>query len=175
MIVSGIKEATSKLSTKDYSVLLVDFDGRDTSAELRKFRRKRRIDQGWTLAVARGEELKKLTESVDFKFFYDKETNMFAHPNVLVVLSPSLKVSGYMLGVKFDPSKLSVMLEKARADRVELSWVRGLLLKCFRYDPVTGTFVIDWSFVAMVVGGLLRRFEEGCVIWEVFVSVNFMS
>ena len=155
MIVKGIKDVVKKLGREDYSVLLIDFDERDGREELKEFRKRRNISKEWGLAVAKGTSLKSITEKLDFKFFYDKATDMFAHPNVLVVLSPDLKVSGYMLGVRYDPDKLSVMIDKAKRGEVNLSWVKGVFLKCFRFDPATGTYFFDWSFVAMVVGGLI--------------------
>ena len=155
MIVEGIKKALRELGGKDFTLLLIDFDERDTPADLSKFRERRRIDRSWKVALAKGENLRKLTTALDFKFYYDEKTDMFAHPNVLVVISPDLKVSGYMLGVNYDPDRLSGMIAKAQRGQVDLSWVKGLLLKCFRYDPITGAYTIDWSFVAMVLGGLI--------------------
>lgn len=155
MIVNGIREAVSRLS-KPHRVLLVDFDERDTVQDLKEFVKRREIyAANWVVALAKGEDLKRLTRAVDFRFFYDEDTDMFAHPNVLVILSPDLKISGYMMGVRYDPGKLSLLVEKARLGEVSINPIKGILLKCFRYDPVTGTYVIDWSFVAMIVGGLI--------------------
>ncbi|WP_457600749.1 SCO family protein [Hydrogenivirga sp.] len=154
LIVQRLREALSEVEFGDYRVLLVDFDERDTQAELKKFVNQRNIyDSRWKVALAKGSELRQLTGALDFKFYYDEKTDMFAHPNVLVVLSPSRKVTGYILGLSYDPDRLTQMLKDAQRDKVALNPIRGLLLKCFRYDPVTGTYFIDWSFVAMVVGG----------------------
>ncbi len=154
MIVEGIKEALK--GNSGVKVILVDFDERDTPADLVKFRKERRIDDpSWEVVLARGDSLKSLTRAVDFRFFYDEDTDMFAHPNVLIVVSPGMKISGYMLGVTYDSDKLSALIAKARAGKVALSPIKSVFLKCFRYDPVTGTYTIDWSFVAMILGGLI--------------------
>lgn len=155
LIVEGMKEALKRMGRKDFTPLLVDFDERDRPEDLRKFIRERRIGDGWRVTVAKGENLRKLTNVLDFKFYYDRGTDTFAHPNVLVVISPDLRVSGYMLGVRYDPDRLSSMIDKAWRGQVDLNWVKGLLLRCFRYDPATGTYTLDWSFVAMVIGGLI--------------------
>ncbi len=155
MIVEGMRKALKSLELKDFTVLLVDFDERDTPEDLLRFRRVRGIEGSWRLALAKGENLKRLTKALDFKFYYEEKTDMFAHPNVLIVLSPDLKVSGYMLGVSYDPERLSGMIARAVKGEVDLSWVKGILLRCFRYDPATGTYTVDWSFVAMVAGGLV--------------------
>ncbi len=151
MIVRGIKEAVEGL--KGFKVLLIDFDGRDTLGDLRRFRELRGIPEDWSLAKAG--DLLGLTSSLDFRFHYDEDTNMFYHPNVLIVLTPDLKVSSYFLGVSYDRKKLEKAIRTASRGDVNLNPVRSFLLRCFRYDPVTGTYTIDWSFVAMVLGGLL--------------------
>ncbi len=155
MIVKGIKKAVADLRGRDYRVLIVDFDERDGVNDLVRFRTKEGLDESWVVALAKGQDLSKLTRSLDFKFFYDEKTDMFAHPNVLVVLSPELKVVAYFLGVSYDGSKLAKAVDKAYTGGTLLDPIKGLLLKCFRYDPITGTYTIDWSFVAMIVGGLI--------------------
>ncbi len=155
MIVRGIRDALAGMK-EEVRVLLVDFDERDTPKDLVEYRKKRGItDKRWILALAKGDSLKSLTRALDFKYFYDEKTDMFAHPNVLVILSPDLKVSGYILGLRYDPDKLSDIVAKARVGEVDINPIKGALLKCFRYDPITGTYYIDWSFVAMVIGGII--------------------
>ena len=155
MIVKGIKDALSSAGLNGAKVLLIDFDLRDMPEDLTKFRERHRIPAEWSVALLRENDLKRLTGFLDFKFRYDPETDMFAHPNVLVVLSPQLKVSGYMLGVRYDAGKLRKILSLARDNRADINPVKGFLLRCFRYDPVTGKYSIDWSFVAMVLGGTI--------------------
>ncbi len=155
MIVRGIKEAVAGLNERKFRVLLVDFDLRDTPKDLRDFRLRRSIPDDWVLAKAESENLERLTRAVDFKFFYDERTDMFAHPNVLIVLTQDLKVSAYFLGVSYSRDKLAKAVDKASAGDLSLNPIKSLLLKCFRYDPITGAYTVDWSFVAMVFGGLI--------------------
>ena len=155
MIVRGIKDALSSMDGPSPTVVLIDFDLRDDTSDLVKFKKMHSIPPSWHLALLREEDLKRLTGFLDFSFRYDPETDMFAHPNVLVILSPQLKVSGYMLGIKYDPARLRRILALARSEKADINPVKGLFLRCFRYDPVTGQYTIDWSFIAMVVGGSL--------------------
>ena len=155
MIVRGIEGALKSLKGEEPVVLLIDFDERDTVEDLREFRVRRGVPEGWKLALAKGEDLRLLTSFLDFKFFYDEKTDMFAHPGVLVVLTPDMRVSAYFLGVTHSGRKLAEAVERASLGRVSLNPVKGFLFKCFRYDPVTGTYEIDWSFVAMLLGGLI--------------------
>ncbi|MDQ7037979.1 MAG: SCO family protein [Aquificota bacterium] len=172
LIVKGIKEAVNDLNRTDLRVLLVDFDGRDTLEDLRRFREVKRIPEGWTVAKAEGEDLAVLTSSLDFKFFYDERTDMFAHPNVLVVLTPDLRVSSYFLGVSYDTEKLAEAVTRASRGEVSLDPIRSLILKCFRYDPITGTYTVDWSFIAMLVGGLIPLLSMAYFLFLRNLTVN---
>jgi len=153
MIVRGIKDALSSLGYNTYRVVLIDFDLRDGPSDLVEFRKRHSIPKSWHIALLSEGDLKRLTGFLDFSFRYDPETDMFAHPNVLIVLSPQLKVSGYMLGVRYDVGKLNKILALAQKNRADINPVKGLFLRCFRYDPVAGKYTIDWSFVAMIIGG----------------------
>ncbi len=155
MIVKGIKDSLNSLKDRSAVVLLIDFDLRDNPADLSAFRKRRSIPSSWFLALPGEAGLKKLAQALDFKFDYDPDTDMFAHPNVLAVLSKDLKVSGYMLGVRYDTGKLEGIIDLARRGEAQLNPVKSLLLRCFRYDPITGTYTVDWSFIAMITGGLI--------------------
>jgi protein SCO1/2 len=166
MIVEGIRKALG--NTGGVKVVLVDFDERDTPADLVKFRKERDIvNPNWKVVLAKGESLKVLTRAVDFRFIYDEGTDRFVHPNVLIVVSPGMKISGYMLGVTYDADKLTALIAKARAGKVALNPIKGVFLKCFRYDPVTGTYTIDWSFVAMILGGVIPL---GAMFYFIFLK-----
>ncbi len=154
LIVDGIKEGLKGV-VRPYKVVLIDFDERDTVYDLRKFREERKIPENWLLAKAENENLRKLTEALDFKYVYDRKTDMFYHSNVLVVLTPELKVSSYFLGVKYSSKDLSNAIDLAYLGATSESPVKGFLLRCFRYNPVTGKYEIDWSFIAMIVGSLI--------------------
>jgi protein SCO1/2 len=156
MIVKGIRDSIGSLRDRSAVILLIDFDLRDTPLELRSFRERHSLGPDWMVAIPEdGDSLRSLTRSLDFSFVYDEDTDMFAHPNVLVVVGKDLTVSGYFLGVRYDPDELGRVINLARLGKSDISPIKSLLLKCFRYDPLTGTYTLDWSFVAMVVGGLI--------------------
>lgn len=153
LIIQSLKKSLGDMAGS-YRVVLVDFDLRDSPADLRSYMKSKKID-GWEVVLPRGEALTRLTKALDFRFTYDEKTDMFAHPNVLVVLSPSLRVVGYILGLSYDPDTLSSLIGRASRNEPMTNPIRTLFLKCFRYDPVTGSYFFDWSFVAMIAGGLI--------------------
>ncbi len=155
VIVERLKEALTRIDNRNYRVLLIDFDERDTRAELLKFVEQRAIKEPWIVALAKGEELKAFLRSVDFRYVYDEKTDMFYHPNVLIVLSPELRISGYILGLSFPKDKLEKLISIAERNEVNLNPIKSIILSCFRYDPISGKYSLDWSFVAMLIGGII--------------------
>jgi protein SCO1/2 len=56
------------------------------------------------------------------------------HPSGIIVLSPTGKISQYFFGIQFDPAKLHLALQKARAGKLG-SWIDDILLYCLHYSP----------------------------------------
>jgi len=151
LIVENLKKA---LPREDFVVALIDFDERNTPESLRKFVKVRNIEEPfWKPLLAKGESLRLLSGVLDFKYFYDEKTDTFFHPNVLIILTPDLRVSSYILGLTYDPSTLERLIKKAKKGEINQNPIKGIILQCFRYDPITGTYTVDWSFVAMLIGG----------------------
>jgi protein SCO1/2 len=86
----------------------------------------------------------------------------YAHPAVLVFLSPSGKVTRYVHGAQFDPDDIETSVARAAAS--EPSGAAGFVTRCFHYDPGahsytrTGLVVMKLTaavFASMVFGGLV--------------------
>ena len=82
----------------------------------------------------------------------------YSHPAALAVVSPSGKISRYLLGLDFDEQTLRLALVEAGEGKIG-SIVDGLVLTCFYYDDSAGRFVpaalrimfIGMGFTAIVV------------------------
>jgi protein SCO1 len=79
----------------------------------------------------------------------------FAHPNVVVVVTPEGRVSRYLYGLEQQPRDLRLALLEATDGRIGTSrLVNQALLYCFHYDPVGRKYVLFASrlmTVAMVL------------------------
>ncbi len=153
LIAVGLKEAVGQVGGlgKEYNVLFLSFDPSDNPQRLKEFRRRFGLEG---FLIAGGREASTLLRALDFEYFYDKTSKEFLHPNLIVILSPDGKVSRYVFGVKYDPLELKLSLLDAKKGVVKLSPVEGFLLRCFRYDPFTGTYRFDWSIVIEVASGI---------------------
>ena len=119
---------------------------------------------GWHFLTGQQAAIEALTTAVGFRYVYDAETDEYAHPTGLVILTPDGRVARYIFGIDFPPKDVRLALVEA-ADNQIGSPVDQLLLLCYHYDPLTGqyTFLITNSLrwvgigTVLVLGTLLGR------------------
>ncbi len=114
----------------------------------------------WKLLTANPEPIAQVANAVGYKFkkvTVDGQTQ-FAHPAVLMILSPEGKVTRYLYpkaaeGVEFDDRTMQLSLIEASHGTIG-STVDRILLTCLHYDPTTGKYT--WVAVnLMKVGGAI--------------------
>jgi protein SCO1/2 len=142
----------------------VSFDPEETSVlaltkkrmYLERYNRPGAAD-GWHFLTGSEESIRKLTESVGFRYVYVPARDQFAHASGIMVLTPEGRVSRYFYGVEYPTRDLRLGLVEAAANRIG-SAVDQVLLLCFHYDPTTGKYgfvimnVIRFAALVTVVG-----------------------
>ena len=96
-------------------------------------------DQGWHFLTGDDEDIRRVCESVGFRYTYDPETDEYAHAAGIVVLTPDGRISRYFYGMEYPPRDLRLGLVEA-ADGEVGNVIDQALLFCFRYDPEAGTY-----------------------------------
>jgi protein SCO1 len=131
---------------KDFDILTVSFDPGekfDLAAEKKenylKEINKPGAANGWNFLVGAEPEIKKLTDSVGFRYVYDEKIQQYAHAAAIMVLTPQGKVSRYLFGIDFPPRDLRLALVEASSGKVG-SISDQILLLCYHYDPATGRY-----------------------------------
>jgi protein SCO1/2 len=93
---------------------------------------------GWPFLVGDERSVRALADGVGFSYAYDPRSEQYAHPAVVMVLTPDGRVSRYLYGVDFRLLDVRLAMTEAAGGRVA-SGVEGMvtraLLTCFRYDP----------------------------------------
>ena len=154
---------------KDFTVLAVSFDPRDTPAAAsgRKaavLARYGRLDTagGWHFLVGEQAAIDRLTRAVGFRYTFDAASGQFAHVPAAIVLTPGGTISRYFYGIEPAPRDLRLGLVEASANKIG-TVVDQLLLFCFHYDPATGKY---GSLVmgAVRAGGALTLFALGAFL-----------
>ena len=83
--------------------------------------------------------IERLTRAAGFRYVWDEQTQQFAHPSGVIVLTPDGRLARYLFGIEYSPRDLRLGLVEASAGKVG-SPVDALLLYCFHYDPMTGRY-----------------------------------
>jgi len=154
-LLSGVAEVLNKLQLepdKDYSVLTISFDDKDTpSTALQKKKNYLKLlkkpfpEDGWRFLTGDTANISKLTSAVGFKF--EKDGDDFIHPASLIVLSADGKIVRYLYGITYLPFDLQMALTEASEGRAGPTISKALLF-CFSYDPKGRKYALNVTRVA---------------------------
>src|SRR5438876_5227117 len=144
--VVGVLRMLSFNPGRDYEVVFVSFDSRETpemAAEKKKkalahFRRPE-ADSGWHFLTGSRESVEAATKAANFRFSFDAKNNLFAHASGVLLLTPDRRISRYFYGVEYPGRDMRLGLVDASAGKVGTA-IDHVLLFCYHYDPTAATY-----------------------------------
>ena len=144
--ISSALKAVPFTAGKDFDVVLISFDPRDTpEAAMAK---KRAHIQHWNIAedadawhflTGREEDIRQAASAAGFTYKWDDPTQQFAHVSGLLTTTTDGRLSRYFYGVEYSPKDLRLAIAESSGGRIG-SLVEELLLYCYQYDPTTGQY-----------------------------------
>ena len=146
---------------KDFDVLLVSFDPRDTSkdsterksAQLISYNRgSQETANGWNFLTSTPESAKSLGESLGFPF-RALENGEFSHGAALYILTPEGKVSRSLVGLNYPAADVKLALLEASGGKIG-TWKDAFVLWCYHFDPDAGTYTVA-AMRVMRVGAII--------------------
>lgn len=166
--------ASGVLPGRDYAVVSLSLDAHETQGEAAQTRAKimpgvnpEVAKDGWHFLTAPQATITELARACGYRYTYLRGANQFAHPDVLVVLSPQGKVIRFLPGAGFTAAQLEEALAAAKGERKVPTPPNTLWGKC--WDQVSmgarsaKTVMMGGGVLMLggVVGGfvLLRRAE----------------
>jgi len=164
LVLSGVTKVMREMDLKlgqDYHAVTVSFDWKDTpqTAKTKQDNYLQALNQphagdSWHfLTTPNKDTIAKLTQSVGFNYFYDEQTDQFAHAAVVFVLTPDGRISRYLYDFNFQPKQMKLALVEASAGSVGAT-LDKVLLQCYRYDPASRKYNF-YVFGFLRAGGLL--------------------
>jgi protein SCO1/2 len=149
MILSSIASTLGVLTLdagKDFELVMVSFDPRETPAlaARKKAEYLARDDRpgaaaGWHFLTGDADSIDRLTKAAGFRFTWDEETQQFAHPAGIIVLTPDGRLARYLFGLEYGPRDLRLAIVEASEGQIGTA-VDAALLYCYHYDPMTGRY-----------------------------------
>ncbi len=161
LVINGMTDAmkaTALLPGRDYIVLSISIDPNETHklAKAKKSNYVRELGDetaagGWHFLTGSEANIKAVTDAVGFEFKWVESAREFAHPAVILVLTPDGTVSRYLHGVTFDPKTFRLSIVEASQGKVG-SLLDQIMLICFTYDKDKHKYTVT-AVTLMRMGG----------------------
>ena len=123
---------------QDYRLLTISIDPRETPFEAGRtqrvtLERAGLADAGsWPFFVGQEAAIRRVADSLGFRYVWDAASEQFVHPAVIFTLSPAGRVSGYFYDLRPDPGAVrSALLGESSPPARS---VGAAVLSCFRFD-----------------------------------------
>lgn len=158
----------------EFDVLTISIDPRDTpqiAADVRRralYRYGRpQAEEGWRFLVAETQvtedeiieafgvypSIEALTDAVGFRYQWVPRQRQYAHPGVIIMLTPDARIARYLYGLEFADNDVRLGLLEASEGR-SISGVEQLILYCYQYDATAqGYTLVAWRI--MRIGGVI--------------------
>lgn len=160
----ALAETLNKLDLKpyiDYNAITISIEKEDTFKDAREKKdsilktiKKSFPPQAWTFLSSKNQtSIDEISDSLGYK--YEKRIKDgvvdYLHPGVIMVISPTGKISRYLNGIDFLPFDLKLALLEANKENTGPTIAKALLY-CFAYDAKSKTYVFQ---VEKIVGSFI--------------------
>ncbi len=168
---SGLADALAGMDWvpgEDFRVVTVSIDPRETPADAAK-KRSGIVDMvgkgeiEWPFLTGSELEIRALASQLGIGYAYDAEQDQYAHPGVVVFLTPDGRVSRYVYGLAYESLDVKLGLYEAGDGNIG-GPVEQLYLSCFSYDPTIGRYG-PFAMGIMRIGGTLTALVLGIVLF----------
>ncbi|HVT28972.1 MAG TPA: SCO family protein, partial [Lacipirellulaceae bacterium] len=110
-------------------------------------------ETGWHFLTGKEDQIKRLTQSVGFRYRYDPVQNQYIHASGIMILTPKGKISRYFYDVHYPGRDLRLGLVEASNNKIG-SPVDQILLYCFHYDATVGRYTASVMNIVRMLGVL---------------------
>lgn len=159
--VAGVMDKSDLVAGKDYQVLTISFDPRETIdlgirkktnyLNLLSDQKAEEAREGWKFFVSDSASIVRVTNATGFK--YKKTGNDFLHAASLVVVSDQGKITRYLNGMYFLPFEWKMAIVEASKGKSGAT-LNKVLNFCYTYDPVGQEYVLNVT----KMGGIIIMF-----------------
>jgi len=128
---------------KDYRLLVVGIDPKDSLADARRMRDEN-IDSGsvereTAFLLGDDEAVEAMTSAAGYSYVYDEKADQFAHPTAAFVVTPDGRIAEVLTAIGLSGETVRLALVSAAQERIG-SFSDYVRLLCYCYDPATGKY-----------------------------------
>lgn len=162
---------------KDFRILTASFDEHDTRETLIDFRRrldlKADVDPGWTFGTFKDPSaIKRLTDTLGYKFFWSPRDRTFFHPGVFLFLSGEGRLIRVLYALNSEPEDVELAVLDAKQDKFDFrpkELVNFAVSLCYSYNYAKGRYTFNIPLI-VAAGSLtfgLGVLSVGAVVFRV--------
>jgi protein SCO1 len=163
VVLGNLAEATAvpPSSAREYTVLAISIDPRDTPADAAAAKAKylarypAPAASAWHFLTGSDAAVRAIADAAGFHYRYDRASDQYIHSAALVIAAPEGKVAGYIADFELTPATLAAALDTANAGRTT-GPLQRLLLLCFGgsasgpYTPLIEAAVVLFNIAGML-------------------------
>lgn len=145
---------------KQFEIIAFSFDASETSDVAAKKKEnylklydRAGAESGWHFVTADEATVKKITETLGFRFRWNEQAGEWSHASAAIVISPEGKISRYLHGIQFDARDVKLALNEAANGRVG-NIVDSVMLYCFKYDSHQSKYGLQVFNLMKVAGAI---------------------
>ena len=172
MTLNGITTSLRPLAFtpgKEYDVLTISFDPRETPALAAEKKRRyvkdflragstkshdpASVEAGWHFLTGDEANIAELCKTVGFRYTYDDRTKQYAHASAIMVITPGGKVSRYFYGLEYSTKDIRLGVIEAADEKIG-TLTDAVSLFCYAYDPASGKYSLAITRVLKVAAAL---------------------
>jgi protein SCO1/2 len=138
--------ATKFTPGKEFDVLVVSFDPRDTPelANAKKANyapqfKKSEAAAGWHFLTGAQADIDALCQTVGFRYRWEEKFNQYAHASAIVMLTPQGRVSRYFFGLEYSTRDIELSVVEGSANRIG-TLADAAMTFCFKWDESAGKY-----------------------------------
>jgi protein SCO1 len=154
-LMDGIASVVSKMDMtlgNEYKIITISFNTSDTPEKAREKkvnfvqRISKENQKDWIYLTGTQENISAITAAAGYK--YIPQGLDFAHPSVIMVISPAGKITRYLYGLSYLPFDVKMAIIEAQKG-IARPTANRILEYCFAYNPASKTYTLQ---VTRIVG-----------------------
>lgn len=162
--------AVAPASPREYTVLAISVDPRDTPADAAAAKAKyldrypAGIPSAWHFLTAPEAAVRRIADAAGFHYRYDQASDQYIHSTGITLAAPDGVIRGYLGDIDVTPAALAAALDAARSGQ-STGPLGRLLLLCFGGSPTSGRYtpLIEASLMLFNIAAMLAAC--GLFLW----------
>ena len=153
---------------RDYSVVVVGIDAKDSIEDARRFTSSQVGGPGVSVLTGSGETINSLMAAIGYHFQRDSANDAIAHPAAYVTLTADGRVSRMLSSLALQPTDVKLALLEAGGGSVG-GFAGRIALLCYGFDAVHGIYTRQIATLIQIGGGLtvaILATALGLMLWR---------